>query len=47
MIIAVNSQIFEFVAGLVIPIRIPSREAKAGIEIHPVTVEAKIRTCSI
>ena len=27
MIIAGNSQIFDFVAGLVIPIRIPSRKA--------------------
>ena len=30
-----------------IPIRIPNKEAKAEIEIHPVIVEAKIRKCSI
>ena len=31
----------------VITIEILSKEAKAEIEIHPVTAEAKIRKCSI
>ena len=34
-------------AELVIPIGLPIKEAKAEIEIHPVTVEAKIRKFSI
>ena len=38
-------QIFNPIAELVIPIGIPSKEAKAKIEIHPVTAEAKIRKC--
>ena len=40
---AVITQIFNPIAELVIPIKI----AKAEIEIHPVTAEAKIRKCSI
>ena len=32
---------------LSIPIGIPSKEAKAQIETHPVTVEAKINKCSV
>ena len=39
-------QIFNPIAGLVIPIGIPSKQAKAEIETHPVVVEAKIRKCS-
>ena len=35
-------QIFYPSAELVIPIRIPSKEEKSEIEIHPVIVEAKI-----
>ena len=34
-------------AELVIPIGIPTKEAKAEMETHPVIVEAKIRNCSI
>ena len=30
-----------------LPIEIPSKEANAEIEIHPLTTEAKIRMCSI
>ena len=41
------AQIFNPVAELLIPIGIPSKEAKTEIEIHPVIVEAKIRKCSI
>ena len=43
---SVIAQIYP-IAELVIPIRIPIKEAKAEIEIHPVIVEAKIRKCSI
>ena len=41
------TQIFNPIAELVILIVIPSKEAKAEIEIHPVIAEAKIRKCSI
>ena len=47
LIRAVIAQIFNPTAKLVIPIGIPSKEAKAEIEIHPVTATAKIRKCSI
>ena len=36
---------FNSIADFVIPITIPSKEAKAAIEIHPVIIEAKIRKC--
>ena len=45
LIPSVFAQIFNHTAELVIPIGIPSKEAKAEIEIHPVIVEAKIRKC--
>ena len=35
------------IAGLVIPIEIPTKEAIEQIEIHPVTVEIVISECSI
>ena len=44
---AVIAQSFNPIAQLVLPIGIPSKEAKAEIEIHPVIVETKIRKCSI
>ena len=47
LIPAVIAQMFNPIAELIIPIRIPSKEEKAEIEIHPGTVEAKIRKCSI
>ena len=47
LISAVIAQIFNHTAELVIPIGIPSKEAKAEFEIHPVIVEAKIRKCTI
>ena len=47
LIPAVIAQIFNPIAELVIPIGIPTKEAKAEIEIHPVIVEVKIRKCSI
>ena len=47
LIPAAISQIFNPIAELIFPIGIPSNEAKAEIEIHPVIVEAKIRKCSV
>ena len=47
LIPAVIVQIFNPIAELVIPIKIPSKETKAEIEIHQATAEAKIRKCSI
>ena len=44
---AAIAETFNPIAELVIPIRIPSKEAKAEIEIYPVTAAAKIRNCSI
>ena len=43
---AVIAQIFNLISELAIPIGIPSKDAKAEIEIHPVIAEAKIRMCS-
>ena len=34
-------------AELIIPIGIPTKEAKAEMEMHPVTVEINISKCSI
>ena len=47
LIPAAVAQIFNPIAEFAIPIRIPSKEAKAEIDIHAVTEEAKIRKCSI
>ena len=47
LIAAVIAQIFNPIAELVIRIGIPTREAEAEIEIHPVIVEPKRRKCSI
>ena len=47
LIPVVIAQIFNPIAEPVIPIGIPSKEAKAETEIHPVIVEAKMRKCSI
>ena len=38
---------FNPLAELVISIEIPIKETKAETEVHSVTAEAKIRTCSI
>ena len=43
LIRAVVAHISNLIAELVIPTEVPSKEAKAEIEIHPVTVEAKLR----
>ena len=47
LIPAVIVQIFNPLAELIIPIGIPSKEAKAETEIHPITAKSKIRKCSI
>ena len=47
LIPAIIAQIFNHIAGLVISIRIPIKEAISEMEIYPVTVEAKIRKCSL
>ena len=41
------AQFYNSISELVIPMGIPSKDAKAKIEIHPVIVEAKLRKCSI
>ena len=43
LIRAVVAHISNLIAELVIPTEVPSKEAKAEIEIHSVTVEAKLR----
>ena len=47
MIPAAIAQIFNPIAASVIRIEIPSKEAKAEIEIRRVISDAKIRKCSI
>ena len=42
LIPAVTRQIFNPTAEFIIPIRIPSKEAKAEMETHPLTAEIKI-----
>ena len=42
LILAVIAQIFNPIAELVIPIGTTTKEAKAGMEKHPVTVEITI-----
>ena len=47
LIHAAIAQILTRIVELIISIRIPIKEVKIEIEIHPVIVEAKIRKCSI
>ena len=47
LIPAVIAQIFNPIAELVIPIGIPTKEAKLDMETHSVIAEANIRECSI
>ena len=47
LIPAVIKQIFYPIAELVIAIRIPTKEAKAGMETHPVILEIAISELSI
>ena len=41
------AEIFNPIAELITPIGILSKEVKPGIQIHPLTTEAKIRKCSM
>ena len=47
LILAVIAQTFNPISELVIPLGVPTEEEKSEIEIHPVTVEANTRMCSI
>ena len=47
LITASIPKIFNPIVELVIPIGIPSKEAKGEVEICPVNVEAKMRKCSV
>ena len=47
LIAAVIAEIFNLITELVIPIGIPSKEAKTEVETHPVILKAEIRMCSI
>ena len=47
LIPAVVTQIFNPIAELVIPIGIPTKEAKTEMETHPVTAEISISKCSM
>ena len=47
LISAAITQIFNPIGELLIPLGIPSKEAKAEVEIHPVIVEAKIKMFSM
>ena len=47
LIPAAIAQSFNPIAKLVVPIGIPSKEAKTEIEIHPAIAQAKIRKFSI
>ena len=44
---AVLAQIFNPIAELVIPLGIPTKDAKSEMETHPVIAEPKKRKCSI
>ena len=46
-IAAAIAQIYNPISELLFPIGTPSKEAKAEIEIYPVTTETEIRKCSI
>ena len=47
LIPAVITQIFNPIVELAIPIGIPTKEAKAEMETHPVIVEITIRKCLV
>ena len=47
LIAAVITQTFNPIAGLVIPIGIPTKEGKAEMETHPVNVDSTTRKCSL
>ena len=47
LIPAVITQVFNCIVDLAIPIRIPTKQGKAEMEIHPVIVEIAISECLI
>ena len=47
LIPAVIAQIFNLIAKLIIPIGMPSKEAKVQIKIHPVTVKIELKMSSV
>ena len=47
LIPGIIAHIFNPIAELVIPFRIPTKEEKEEMEIHPVTVEDKIKKFSV
>ena len=47
LIPAVITEIYIVIAELAVPTGIPTKEARAEIETHPVTVEARISKCSV
>ena len=47
LISAVIMEVFIVITELTTPAGIPTKEPKAEIETYPVTVQAKISTCSI
>ena len=47
LILRAIEHIFNTISKFVIPIGIPSKDAKAETDVHPVFVEAEIRKCSI
>ena len=44
---AIIAQIFISTAELLIPVGIPTKEAKEKLETHPLIAETKIRKCSM
>ena len=47
LIPAIITKVFNPIAELIIPIRIPTKETKAEMAMHPVTVELGVSKCSI
>ena len=47
LIPSVIAKSFNYIADLIIPMRIPIKVAQPENELHPVILEAKIRKCSI
>ena len=47
LITAIITQIFNSIAEIVFPIGIATKEAKTGMETHPVTLEIRTSKCSI
>ena len=45
LILAIIAQMFNPIVELIIPLEISTKEAKSEMDIHTVTVKAKIRRC--